>query len=178
LWNDPRAVTSRRWARLAGAIALAGLAACQSGSSASSPDADPDVGTPQRPPRGQVPLELWLAQGLYKAWRCEMMISPPRLSGNHGRQRICANDLLIASTSGTYPVGASSVKELFDSNDQPNGYAVGIKIEDSVGPQTWYWYERRGTDPKAAPRADGMALPDCAVCHQMAMRDYVFIRPQ
>ena len=106
------------------------------------------------------------------------MISPPRLSGNHGRQRICANELLLASTGGTYPVGASSVKELFDASDQPNGFAVGIKIEDAAGPQTWYWYERRGADPSAKPKADGMALPDCAVCHQMAPRDYVFIRPQ
>ena len=162
--------------RLAGlaTVLVAGLAACQN-THADAPDAD--VPTPQRPPRGQAPLEAWLAEGHYKAWKCETSIFPPRLTGNHGRQRICANDLLVGSTSGRYPVGASSVKELFDTNDQPNGYAVGLKIEDNEGPQTWYWYERRGTDPKAKPKADGMALPDCAVCHQMAERDYVYIRP-
>jgi hypothetical protein len=166
-------VIQRRLAGLA-ILAIAGLAACQS-NHVGAPDAD--IPTPQRPPRGQAALEAWLAEGHYKAWKCESMIFPPRLSGNHGRQRICANELLIGSTAGTYPVGASSVKELFDVTDQPNGYAVGLKIEDGVGPQTWYWYERRGTDPKGKPKADGMALPDCAVCHQMAERDYVFVRP-
>jgi hypothetical protein len=156
---------------------LASLAACQ-GSEPSAPDAAPDPGTPDRPPRGQALLEPWLAQGFYKAWKCESMIFNPRLTGNHGRHRICANDLLVGSTAGTYPVGASSVKELFDANDQPNGWAVGLKIEAAEGPQTWYWYERRGTNPMGTPKADGTAPPDCAVCHQLAMRDYVFIRPE
>jgi hypothetical protein len=165
---------SRGWLA---ALALASLAACQSNES-NTPDAAPDPGTPQRPPRGQALLEPWLAQGFYKAWKCETMIFPPRLTGNHGRQRICANDLLLGSTAGTYPVGSSSVKELFDVNDQPNGYAVGLKIQEAEGPQTWYWYERRGTNPMGTPKADGMATPDCAVCHQTAARDYVFIRPE
>jgi predicted small lipoprotein YifL len=168
-------VSGRLRGRLA-AIALVSLTACQAGSPAEAPDAD--VGTSQRPPRGQADLEAWLAQGFYKSWTCEATIFPPRLSGNHGRQRICANDLLLGSTAGTYPVGSSSVKELFDDGDRPNGYAVGLKIEAADGPQTWYWYERRGTDPSARPKADGQALPDCAVCHQTAARDYVFIRPQ
>src|SRR6185369_12421218 len=96
-------VTSRRLAGLA-AIPLAGLAACQRGQDAAVPDAhaDADVGTPQRPPRGQAALEPWLANGDYRAWRCEAMISPPRGSGNHGRQRICANQLLLANGAGTY----------------------------------------------------------------------------
>ncbi len=157
-------------------MAIASLAACQSSRHQDAPDADP--GTAQRPPRGQPLLEAWLAQGFYKAWTCESMISPPRLSGNHGRQRICANERLLGSTSGTYPVGASLVKELFDADDQPNGFAVGLKIDDAEGPQSWYWYERRGADPGGQPKADGLALPDCAVCHQTAPRDYVFIRPQ
>jgi hypothetical protein len=168
-------VIARRPGRLA-ALAFASLAACQSGSPPEAPDADP--GSAQRPPRGQAALEAWLAQGFYKSWKCEAMIFPPRLTGNHGRQRICANDLLLGSTAGVYPTGASSVKELFDATDQPNGYAVGLKIAADEGPQSWYWYERRGSDPKAAPKADGLALPDCAVCHQLATRDYVFIRPE
>jgi hypothetical protein len=166
-------VTARKIGGLA-VLVVASLAACQS-NHADAPEVD--VPTPQRPPRGQTALEAWLAEGHYKAWKCETSIFAPRLTGNHGRHRICANDLLVGSTAGRYPVGAASVKELFDAADQPNGYAVGLKTEDNDGPQTWYWYERRGTDPKAQPKADGMALPDCAVCHQMADRDYVYIRP-
>jgi hypothetical protein len=137
-----------------------------------------DGGTAQRPPRGQAALEGWLAAGSHRGWACEGMISPPRLSGNHGRQLICANDLLLGSTSGSYPVGAASVKELYDQADGPNGFAVGLKVEEGDGPQSWYWYERRGTDPTATPRAEGVAVPDCAVCHGTAARDFVFIRPR
>jgi hypothetical protein len=136
-----------------------------------------DEGTPQRPPRGQIALEPWLAAGHHRSWACEAMISPPRLSGNHGRQLVCSNDLLVASTAGEYPGGAASVKELFDDADQPNGFAVGLKLDSGEGPQRWYWYERRGVDPTAPPKADGVGLPDCAVCHGTAPRDFVFVRP-
>jgi hypothetical protein len=167
-------VTTRHLGGLA-AIAFASLAACQSsGGTADTPDAE--VATPQRPPRGQAALEGWLAERHYKAWRCEASIFPPRLTGNHGRHRVCSNELLLGSTVGTYPVGAASVKELFGAADEPNGFAVGLKIEEGVGPHTWYWYERRGTDPRGAPKAQGVAVPDCAVCHGLAMRDYVYIR--
>jgi hypothetical protein len=156
--------------RLLGALLV--VASCGGGS---APElADP--GAPQRPPRGQVALEAWLAEGHYRSWACEDHISAPRLSGNHGRHRICSNELLETSTDGFFPVGASSVKELYDPTDQPNGFAVGLKVEEGEGPQTWYWYERHGQDPTAAPLAQGIAVPGCAVCHGTAPRDYVFLR--
>jgi hypothetical protein len=172
---------------LLGAVALA-AAACgtDAGPSAALPDAtapaevggdeDTSVATPQRPPRGQEAMEAWLATGFFRAWRCEPEISPPRLTGNHGRHRICSNDLLHASGTGTYPVGAASVKELFDAADRPNGFAVGLKVEPGAGPQTWYWYERRGTVATARPLAQGIAVPDCAVCHGLAPRDNVYFQ--
>ena len=143
------------------------------------PDSGEDeatVATPQRPPRGQEAIEAWLAAGWFRAWHCESDISPPRLTGNHGRHRICSNDLLRGSTSGTYPVGAASVKELFLAGDQPNGFAVGLKAESGAGPQTWYWYERRGTLATGRPLAQGIAVPDCAVCHGVAPRDSVYFQ--
>jgi hypothetical protein len=136
------------------------------------------VGTPQQPPRGKTALEAWLASAQYRSWKCEMMISPPRLNGNHGNQRICSNDVLLASDAGAYPVGAASVKELFMPDGSRNGFAVGVKIDVGDGPTTWYWYERRGTDAAAAPKAEGVAVPDCAVCHGLAERDFVYIRAQ
>ena len=68
------------------------------------------------------------------------------------------------------------MKELYTTGDQPNGFAVGVKVEEGAGAHTWYWYERRGTSPSARPLAEGVGVPDCAVCHGAAPRDYVFIR--
>ncbi len=136
---------------------------------------DVDLGDPQRPPRGQASLEAWLAAGHHRAWRCETVVSPARLSGNHGRHRICQNDRLLASTDGSYPVGAASVKELYRGGEAPAGFAVGLKVEEGEGTNTWYWYERIGA-ATARPLADGLGPPQCAVCHVTAARDYVFFR--
>lgn len=133
------------------------------------------TGTPQRPPVGQTALETWLAAGHHRLWACETGIFGPRLTGNHGRHRICSNDLLRTSENGPYPVGAASVKELFSAADQPNGFAVGLKVAAGTGAKTWYWYERRGPSPGAAPLAQGSGVPECAVCHNTAVRDHVFI---
>jgi hypothetical protein len=125
---------------------------------------------------GQAAVEAWLAQAFYKDWTCEDRSFPPRLNGTHGLHKICSNQALLASTSGVYPVGAASVKLLYTAGDQPNGFAVGVKVEEGEGANTWYWYERRGTSPTARPLAEGIGVPDCAVCHGTAPRDYVFIR--
>jgi hypothetical protein len=131
---------------------------------------------PETPPRGRAALEPWLDAGSWRAWACERDISQPRLTGNHGRHRICSNARLVASVAGAYPVGAASVKELFGAGTAPNGYAVGLKVEAGEGGQTWYWYERRGADAASGRViADGVNLPDCSVCHGTAVRDYVFI---
>jgi hypothetical protein len=153
---------------------LLAAAACGGGGAAGPTDSP--AATAQRPPQGRAALEAWLAEGHYRTWSCEDRISVPRLSGNHGRHRICSNDLLVGSASGPYPVDAASVKELYDPGDAPNGFAVGIKIAEGEDPRTWYWYERRGQDPTAPPLAEGVAVPDCAVCHGTAPRDYVFFR--
>jgi hypothetical protein len=150
------------------------LAAAACGGSGPAPveSAVPDQATPQPA------IEAWLAEGHFRGWACEERVSDPRLTGNHGRHRICSNELIVGSAEGPYPAGAASVKELFDPDDQPNGFAVGLKISDGQGPQTWYWYERRGQDPAQAPLAQGVGIPDCAVCHQTASRDNVFFRGQ
>jgi hypothetical protein len=159
------------------ALLLALLAASCGGSA----PPEPPVGlpaSPQLPPQGQPALEAWLAEGHYRSWACEAEISAPRLSGTHGRHRVCSNDKLLASSDALYPPGAASVKELYDPMDGPNGFAVGIKIAEGDGPRTWYWYERRGAVAGVAALAEGVAVPDCAVCHGTAPRDYVFIRAE
>lgn len=143
-------------------------------------DVDVDVGDPQLPPRGQVALEAWLARGHHQTWRCEQGIFPVRLNGAHGRHRICSNALVMQTdvmAGGVYPVGAASVKELFDSMDRPAGYAVGIKIAPGPGNATWYWYERIGRLATLSPVADGVGVATCgSQCHVAAPQDNVFIR--
>jgi hypothetical protein len=167
---------------LLGCLTLAAAVACGGGeASPSDAAAAPDLPaapppTPQRPPRGdQAAMEAWLAEGHYLTWHCEDAVSPPRGLGGHGRQRICSNDVLLASASGPYPVDSASVKPMYGAMDQPNGFSVGLKVIEGPGAFTWYWYERLGASP-TAPAKSGVGIPDCAVCHQQANRDYVFFR--
>jgi hypothetical protein len=158
------------------------LAACNGGAGempgpASQPDAATTGSDPQRPPQGHAALEAWLATGQYKSWTCEMGISNKRLNGAHGRQRICSNRLLMDSSDGPYPVGAASVKEMYATDDRPNGYAVGLKVAPGLDEDSWYWYERTGTSPTSSPVADGVGVKICGMeCHAMAPRDHVYIR--
>jgi hypothetical protein len=157
------------------------LAGCNGGAAAPDAGVPADAviaaGTLELPPQGRAALEAWLAAGHYKSWTCEMGISNKRLNGAHGRHRICSNRLLIDSTDGAYPVGAASVKEMYASDDRPNGYAVGLKVAPGLGEESWYWYERTGTSPTSSPVADGVGVKICGMeCHAMAPRDHVFIR--
>jgi hypothetical protein len=165
-----------RWRLLCLSVALG---ACEGGG-APTPDAGggpSDPGTPQRPPQGQAAIEAWLAAGHYLAWRCESAISPPRLNGAHGRHRICTNSILLGSAGPIHPVGAASVKELFDGNDRPNGFAVGIKVAPGMSDLTWYWYERTGTSPTSRPVADDVSAQMCGPsCHAAAPVDNVYIK--
>jgi hypothetical protein len=158
-------------------LACNGAAAPDGADAGSIPDASaPD---PQLPPQGQAALEPWLATGFYKQWTCERSISDKRLNGAHGRHRVCSNGLLVGSLDGPYPVGAASVKELYDPSDRPNGYAVGVKVAAGLGEATWYWYERTGTSATSRPVADAIGAAICAKeCHAAAPRDSVYIRAQ
>jgi hypothetical protein len=182
--RQSRAAPHATWPRLACLVICVIAVGCGGAdpppADAGPPPVIPDAGppTPQRPPAGdQAALEAWLGEGHYLGWNCETMIFPPRPpTGGHGRQKICSNTGLLASTSGPYPVGAASVKLLYGPADEPNGFAVALKVMEGEGAFTWYWYERRGTNPGARPLAQGLGVPDCAVCHQQAPRDYVFLR--
>lgn len=126
-----------------------------------------DTANPDIPPVGKAAdLEQWLMKGSYKNWACEASKHPNRVPSPHGDNRICSNPMLSASDSGTFPVGAASVKELY-SGDSINGYAVGVKIKAGEGKDTWYWYERLGS----AIEGDGIAAPVCEGCHSHAADD-------
>ncbi|NOT86306.1 MAG: hypothetical protein HOP02_16340 [Methylococcaceae bacterium] len=123
--------------------------------------------SPNIPPAGKAAdVEQWLMKGIYKNWACEATKHAGRAPSPHGENRICSNPLLSASDSGTFPMGAASVKELY-SGDTISGYAVGVKIIAGEGKDTWYWYERLGSSVEG----DGIADKACEGCHSHAADD-------
>jgi hypothetical protein len=129
-----------------------------------------NLSDPQLPPRGSADLPEWIAAGHYQAWRCEPVRHAGRSPSPHGTNRICSNDALHAATGrGDFPVGAASVKEIFDG-DRISAYAVSRRTTTSTGGESWYWYE--GNQGNAA--ANGQNLDGCTGCHGRAERDFVF----
>jgi hypothetical protein len=133
--------------------------------------ADAATASAQLPPIGSaMELEQWLATGAYKQWACEKDPHAARAGSAHTANRICSNDLLSGSASGEFPVGAASVKELFDGGGQIVGYAVGVRTKTGAVDSAWFWYERVNT----TTYANGAGVPLCANCHRGAPRDYIF----
>jgi hypothetical protein len=178
-----------------------GLASCSSaGSGGAAPvveagaladasqDAAASAGDPQTPPMGGPNVEAWLAKGYYLQWHCELAGHPARAPSPHGFDRVCSNDLLSgAGSSGPFPQGAASVKEIYDAaGAKVAGHAVYVKLAaDSAGGTGWYWYE---DDPRFSPAilADGIGgspgeMGVCVGCHGGAgpgfsptSRDFVY----
>ena len=127
---------------------------------------------PQLPPRGSADLLDWIAAGHYLAWQCEAAPHPPRAGSGHGPNRICSNDLLSdAAGDGLYPVGAASVKEVY--NDDGNGirvYAVSRRVFSEPGGDSWYWFE----GDREGNFANGQGDATCTGCHGAAPRDFVY----
>lgn len=160
--------------RLGFLLLLAPLAACGAPPAGATPDAAGPTGdatSAQLPPTGREALEAWLATGAYRGWSCEPAPHPARPPGAHGTNRICSNDALAATASGPVPVGAASVKELYQGGSII-GYAVAVKQQaDSAGGAGWYWFENLD----GTIYADGAGVRLCTGCHADA-DDYVFTR--
>jgi hypothetical protein len=129
------------------------------------------VDDPQLPPRGSDDVMTWLEAGHYQSWACEPEAHPPRSPSAHGKNRICSNDLL-AQASGTpaYPVGATSVKEIFDDSGRLSLYAVSRRVDDGSDGGSWYWFE--GSRDRIVSNGEGDST--CTGCHSRAPRDFVF----
>ena len=132
-------------------------------------EVDHSAGDTQLPPTNRAALDTWLAAGHYKSWRCEPFISTPRPGSAHSRARICSNAALSTADLSTIPVGAASVKELYDSSDQLRGYAVSRKL--GATKSDWYWYEKYGS----STYADGINVGLCANCHSGASSEHTFV---
>jgi hypothetical protein len=153
------------------------LAACAADSTVNPEDPDPQpmpdplAVDDQSPPTSHAAIGPWLAEGAYLTWACEPVPHPARPPGAHGENRICSNDLLSASATGAYPIGAATVKELY-RNGELDGYAVMRKLADTGAANDWYWYELIGTSVVADGRSPGI----CTGCHGGAPRDFIFTR--
>jgi hypothetical protein len=105
--------------------------------------------TDQLPPTTEFKaVEAWLAQGAYKNWHCETAVHAARSPSPHGMNRICNNAKITAQPAGKgeYPVGAASVKELYDDAGAAIiGYAVAVHTSAGNDTSNWYWYERNPT---------------------------------
>ncbi len=116
-------------------------------------------------------LEAWLKGGEYLSWPCEAAPHAARSGSAHSKNRICSNTTLSADNgSGEYALGSVAVKELYDSSDAINGYAVSVKVASGNGSNGWYWYERIGDSVVA----NGKGVTTCTACHSGAPRDHVF----
>lgn len=143
---------------------------------------DPASDAQSPPTTGHTELQAWLARGAYKDWTCEPAVHDARSPSPHGKNRICSNDLASAHGDGPYPIGAASVKELYDdAGAQIVGYAVGLKVSADTTGAGWYWYENVPLD-HPAPHDDrgvvadgigssGAALDICVGCHVGAGAD-------
>lgn len=147
------------------------LGGCGNSSEVAENSPDAAVGQEERelPPQGHIALQAWLAAGFYTTWACEEAAHPARPPGAHGTNRICSNAMLAGATAGAYPVGAASVKELWQDG-RVTGFAVGRKIAAGDAASSWYWYEAFGD----RVIADGVDRRICVDCHADAPRDFVF----
>jgi hypothetical protein len=147
---------------------LASLALLACGDPGPTSVGDP-LDDPQLPPRGSTDIISWLEAASYQTWRCEPEPHDARPGSPHGRNRICSNDALAASTEGPFPVGAAGVKEIFEG-ETISLYAVYRKVAGGEGGNTWYWFE----GARGEVIANGEGDDTCTGCHGTAPRDFVF----
>lgn len=143
------------------------------------PAADEVDGSQLPPTEGHDAIEAWLAEGHYRRWSCDPLPRPARLPSIDGTIRVCANDMMIATTSGEFPVDAAAVKEIHDpAGAAIIGYSVERHTRPGAGGETWYWYERGpldGPEPHDERGVvadgwgfDGPAVDQCVACHSLA----------
>jgi hypothetical protein len=154
--------------------------ACSNGTAEpSEPDASvalrPSAPVPESPGDPETPatgaaqtVATWIASGAYRAWRCEPAGREARAFSPHARNRVCNNAKVVAHGKGEYPVGAASVKELFDDLGALTGHAVAVKIAPG-GAESWIWYVESGGSVPVNGRGDAEpAATKCTPCHAAA----------
>lgn len=133
---------------------------------------DEPASSPGAIPTSREPLLSWLKAGSYTSFAHE---STTKVSdGPHKIVRIYMNPTLassLASGAATHPVGAGTVKEIYDANVKQVGWAVSVKTSaDSQGGKGWYWLE---TQDGTTINEGAAAEPGCASCHAEQGVDFV-----
>jgi hypothetical protein len=151
----------------------------------------------QTPPTtSMADIEAWLKGGDYKSWHCEATPHTPREGSPHpSMDRVCSNNLVSAAGSGEYPVGSSSVVELYDSAGTTLvGHGVNLHVAAGKDPGTWFFYELVPANSTIMHDASGLVFLGlgnagnanalCAGCHSSAGpptysgHDFVFTQVQ
>ncbi len=93
----------------------------------------------------------------------------------HGsRVRVFINTALdqsLSASAAVHPMGAASVKELYESDGTTlRGWAAMVKVEDGNDGSNWYWYENASTDSNSP--IEGKGNRTCTGCHFEGGRDY------
>ncbi len=124
-------------------------------------------------PTNSEELVPWLEAGNYEGWPAESQIHEPTNGSPHGRVRVFINDVLedsLMAESSAHPMGAASVKEIYNGQDAFIGWAVEVKVQaDSNGGDGWYWYEVINDNVYA----DGLGEGICTGCHSSSGVDFV-----
>lgn len=107
-------------------------------------DEDGALSGPEVPPRGHAAIAPWLNFGSYRMWSCQRAPHPAPIPSAHAYTRVCLNAQWINTLpSQPFPVGAASVKELYDASLRTiTGFAVMLKVGPGNTPADWYWYQR------------------------------------
>jgi hypothetical protein len=122
---------------------------------------------PELPPRGMASIERWLDAGHHRSWRCEVIARPAMPGSPHASARVCSNAALSAATGSALPVGAVSVKEMYDPSAKLLGHAISRKMGDG----DWYWYEFHSS----RLFVDGHNTGSCPDCHGGAPAENTFV---
>jgi hypothetical protein len=112
----------------------------------------------------------WLKTGAYRKWRCEALVHQARSPSPHGSNRVCSNRKLADHGAGEFPIGAASVKEVYDDLGARRGYAIGKKVDSGTAP-AWVWFMMEGSNIVANARGIAAAAAACTGCHAAAGTD-------
>lgn len=131
-----------------------------------------------------VPTDLedlfdYLSAGTYKSFSAKESASHPS-RGPHTNVgwpvRVFLDPLVNASLeagNSSHPAGSSIIKEMFNDEDELQGWAVMVKTQDdSDGGKGWFWYEVTSTESGLNPVAAGNGVQLCQGCHFIG-KDFV-----
>jgi hypothetical protein len=113
----------------------------------------------------------WIASGAYRAWTCEKAGHDARSPSPHGRNRICNNRKVVEHSTGEYPAGSASVKELFDDLGKLKGHSLSVKLGPGKA-ASWVWYMEIDGAVLLNGRGDTPGpSTECVGCHAGAGSD-------